>query len=86
LIKRRILLFPKGNTEKEFVSAFLDNLNVKEENASENEHVCAKFVLSIRNYNEYKCFSAKRKYQKKKKKKKGKKIFLNIINQEVILI
>jgi ubiquitin carboxyl-terminal hydrolase 7 len=57
--KWRILLFPKGNTEKEFVSAFLDNLNVKEENASENEHVCAKFVLSIRNYNEYKCFSAK---------------------------
>jgi len=57
--KWRILLFPKGNTEKEFVSAFLDNLDVKSEDADENAHVCAKFVLSIRNYNDYKCFSAK---------------------------
>ncbi|ORX47578.1 cysteine proteinase [Piromyces finnis] len=57
--KWRILLFPRGNTEREFVSAFLDNLDVKEENASENSHVCAKFVLSIRNYNDYTVFSSK---------------------------
>ncbi|KAG4101998.1 cysteine proteinase [Neocallimastix lanati (nom. inval.)] len=57
--KWRILLFPKGNTEQEFVSAFLDNLDVKEENEAKKDHVCAKFVLSIRNYYDYKCFSAK---------------------------
>ncbi|OUM70453.1 hypothetical protein PIROE2DRAFT_68396 [Piromyces sp. E2] len=57
--KWRILLFPRGNTEKEFVSAFLDNLDVKDENAAENSHVCAKFVLSIRNYNDYTIFSSK---------------------------
>jgi len=56
----RILLFPKGNTESEFVSAFLDNLDVKDEGADESAHVCAKFVLSIRNYNDYSCFSPKR--------------------------
>lgn len=59
-IIRRILLFPRGNTENEFVSAFLDNLDVKEEGADENAHVCAKFVLSIRNYNDFSCFSPKR--------------------------
>jgi len=57
--KWRILLFPRGNTENEFVSAFLDNLDVKEEGADENAHVCAKFVLSIRNYNDFSCFSPK---------------------------
>jgi ubiquitin carboxyl-terminal hydrolase 7 len=55
----RILLFPKGNAEKEYVSAFLDNLNVKDENATESTHVCAKFVLSVRNFNDYTCFNAK---------------------------
>jgi len=55
----RLLLFPKGNTEKEYLSIFLDNLDVKDENATEETHVCAKFVLSIRNYNDYNYFTAR---------------------------
>lgn len=57
--KWRILLFPKGKTKKEFLSVFLENLDVKEKGVDERFHVYAKFVLAIRNYNDYSCFSPK---------------------------
>jgi len=53
------LLFPKGKTKKEFLSVFLENLDVKEKGVDERFHVYAKFVLAIRNYNDYSCFSPK---------------------------
>jgi len=57
--KWKILLFPNGNTDNEYVSVFLVNLNVRATGADKRTHVCAKLVLSIRNYNDYSFYYAK---------------------------
>jgi len=53
----KISLFPNGHLENEYISVFLENLNVTETGANNITHVCAKIVFSIRNYNDYSRFS-----------------------------
>jgi ubiquitin carboxyl-terminal hydrolase 7 len=46
-VSRRILLFPKGNNQGEFVSVYLEVADPSEQGLADNWHVCAQFSLVI---------------------------------------
>jgi len=54
-MKRQILLYSNNEKDKDedSLSVWLTNMDVLKENSL---HVCANFVLSIRNCNDFSCF------------------------------
>jgi len=55
---RSLEIFPKGNGEerKNFVSMYLYNNDIKNGN---NTYICTKYMMFIRNYEDYSCFFGK---------------------------
>jgi hypothetical protein len=58
----KILLCPNGDCEeeKDYVSIYLYCLDVENEKFPENSHICANFIFSIRNYNDYSSYNSKK--------------------------
>jgi ubiquitin carboxyl-terminal hydrolase 7 len=46
---RRILLFPKGNNQTDFVSVYLEVADPMEQGCKESWHNCAQFSLVVSN-------------------------------------